>query len=405
MSQRKQSQSENLDVKDILVSRHEDTAQNQGAIVPPIFQNSLFAFADWDAIDSAFDDPINNSIYTRGNNPSVTVVEKKIADLANGERAKLFASGMGAISSAIMHCIKANSHVITIKNIYGPTSAFFNSYLPQKCNVSVTFIDGRDVEEFRQAIRPETSLIYLESPSSAIFTLQDLKGIAQLAKAHNIKTVIDNTWATPLFQKALDLGIDIEVHSCSKYLGGHSDIVSGVAIGSKADIDSLFMQEHALYGAKMAPFEAWLLLRSLRTFDIRMKQHQASAQQVVDFLDASVHIASVAHPGSKDFAQKELAHEQMAGFSGLMSFQLNTEELPRIKTFLNSLRCFKIGVSWGGHESLAFAPAISYLKEMPEEHFKATGLSLADIRISVGLESPETLIEDIKQALELAFQS
>lgn len=386
-------------IETILAHYGEDRNKHNGAIVPPIYQNTLFAFEDWDAIDAAFSDPINNSIYTRGNNPSVSMVEKKIAKLAGGEKARLFGSGMGAISSAIMSCVYTGCHVITLKNIYGPALNLLDVYLKNKFNIEVTFVSGESVEEFRDAIKENTSLIYLESPSSAVFSMQDITEICKIAKEHNIKTVIDNTWATPLYQRPLEMGVDLEVHSCSKYLGGHSDIIAGVVIGKAELIDSIFQNEYTLYGAKMAPFEAWLLMRSLRTLPMRMERHQRNAMMVAEFLEKHPKIKKVNYPGLKSFSQYELGKKQMTGYSGLMSFVIDTDDVQELKNFVNTLDIFSIGVSWGGHESLVHAPAIAYLKEMTPEQFKATGLSLGVIRISVGLEDPNDLIADLDNAL------
>lgn len=383
----------------ILAHYGEERDKHNGAIVPPIYQNTLFAFESWDHIDNAFSDPINNNIYTRGNNPSVSIVEKKLAKIAGGEKARLFSSGMAAISSAIMSCVKANCHVITLRNIYGPAMNFLDNYLRDKFNIDVTFVSGESVEEIENAIKENTTLIYLESPSSAIFSMQNLKAIADLAKKHNIKTIVDNTWATPIFQKPLELGIDLEVHSCSKYLGGHSDIIAGVIIGSAKDIDSIYQNEFLLFGAKMAPFEAWLLMRSLRTLPMRMERHQNNALKVASFLENHPKIKSVNYPGLKSHPQFELGKEQMKGYSGLMSFVIDSEELADIKNFVNALEHFSIGVSWGGHESLIHAPAISYLKEMSPEQFKSTGLSLGVMRVSIGLEHVDDLIDDLNKAL------
>ena len=268
-----------------LLSHDDDAyAKNQGAVVPPIFQNSLFVFEDWDAIDLAFDHPTDVPIYTRGTNPTVKLVEEKLAKLAKGEKARLFASGMGAISSAILHCIQQGSHIVSGQQIYGPANNFMNDYLVEKCGVRITYVDGSP-ESFATAIRPETSLFYLESPGSVKFPIQNLSAIAEIAKKNGIKTVIDNTWATPLYQQPLAMGIDLEVHSCSKYLGGHSDIVSGVIIGKKQDLDAIQLREQAWLAAKMAPFEAWLLLRGLRTLPTRLRQHAESAQTVAGFLE------------------------------------------------------------------------------------------------------------------------
>ena len=374
-------------------------AHSKGAVVPPIYQNSLFTMKDWDDIDKAFDDRTNSYIYSRGNNPSAEIVEDKLAAICGGENAKLFASGMGAVSAVMLSCIKKGSHVITLKNIYGPANNLLESYFKPKFDIEISYISGIDIKEFETAIQPNTSLIYLESPSSVIMSLQDLKAVAKLAKTNNIKTAIDNTWASPIYQKPLSFGIDLEIHSCSKYIGGHSDVVAGVVIGSKNDIENIFTKEFELFGAKIAPFEAWLLLRSLRTLKIRMDQHQKSGIQVAKFLEKHPKIAKVNYPGLESFPQYELAKKQMSGTTGLISFQLKTTDLDKIKTFFNGLELFQIGVSWGGHESLIYAPAISYLKELSPEQFEGLGISLGDMRISVGLESAEDLINDLAQSL------
>lgn len=390
---------ENYKIETLMSHYAEDRENFLGAVVPPIFQNSLFVFPEWDDISAAFDDPANSYIYSRGNNPSAFITEEKIAKLAGGEKAKIFSSGMGAISSAILHYIRTGDHVITIKNTYGPTNNFLNKYLRGKMDIDVTFVTGNDIEEFNLAIKPNTKLIYIESPASSVFSLQDIKSVAETAQKNGINTIIDNTWATPIFQKPIELGIDIEVHSCSKYIGGHSDVVAGVIIGKTKDINEIFLEEHALFGAKIAPFEAWLLLRSLRTLPIRMQKHQENAMKIAEYLEKHPKVKTVLYPGLKSFPQYELGKKQMSGYSGLMSFIIDSEDLSLIKKFVNTLKIFKIGVSWGGHESLVFAPAIAYLKELPENQFKAMGISLGTIRISVGLENSEDLLNDLECAL------
>ena len=389
-----------MKLKTMLSHYGENRGKNRGAVVPPIYQNSLFTFENWDAIDEAFDDPYNSNIYTRGNNPSVTMVEEKLARLCGAERAKLFASGMGAISSSILHCVKYGEHIIAVKNVYGPANNFMNEYLKEKMNIDTTFISGESTEEFKEAIRKNTSLIYLESPSSAVFSLQNIREVTKLAKENGIKTIIDNTWATPIFQRPLEMGVDLEVHSCSKYLGGHSDIVSGVVAGREEDIKAIYETEHALLGAKMAPFEAWLLMRSLRTLPYRMRGHGENAMEVAKFLEGHSKVSKVIYPGLLSHPQYDLGREQMSGCTGLMTFELNTKNLEEIKAFVNSLEYFSIGVSWGGHESLIYVPAISYLRELPEDQFEALGISLGTIRISVGLEDAGDLIKDLKKAME-----
>jgi cystathionine beta-lyase/cystathionine gamma-synthase len=379
---------------------HDPERKYEGAVVPPIFQNSLFTFPDWDAIDKAFDARQENYIYSRGKNPTVAFAERKLAEIAHADRAMLFTSGMAAISAALLYCVKPNSHIITVKNVYGPTSNFMANYLKEKLNVETTYISGENVNEFRENIRKNTSLIYLESPSSAVFSLQDLEAVALIAKENNIKTICDNTWATPLFQHPLDLGIDFEVHSVSKYLGGHSDLVAGAIMGRKQDMEALFEREYEWLGGKISPFEAWLLIRSLRTLPIRMQRHQENAMKVAQFLEEHPQIERVRYPGLPSFPQYQLGKKQMSGYSGLLSFQLKTNDLDKIKAFYNALKMFHKGVSWGGFESLAYAPAISYLKELSPKQFADMGISLGDIRISVGLENAADLIADLEEALK-----
>lgn len=393
--------SKNKGISTDLAHLGENREQYAGAAVPPIFQTSTFTFESWDAISAAFDDRTNSFIYSRGNNPTVNIAQEKLARLAGGERALLFGSGMAAISAAVLHCVKKDGHVIAIKNIYGPANNLFYTYLKEKMNISISFVSGEEVEEFAAEIRPETCLIYLESPSSGVFSLQDIKAVAALAQVQGIRTVIDNTWATPLFQKPLAMGVDLEVHSCSKYLGGHSDVVAGVVIGSEELVGQIFRHEYEWIGGRISPQDAWLITRSLRTFPLRMRAHQESALRVAHFLEGHLKVESVSYPGLESFPQRELAERQMSGYTGLLSFRLKTDSLDRVKAFFNALEVFKIGVSWGGHESLIYALAISYVTEMTPEQFAATGLAYGDMRISVGLEDVEDLITDLASALEL----
>ncbi len=388
-------------MKDETILNHDDYKDQHGAVVAPIYQNSLFTFDDWDSIDRAFDHKAEAFIYSRLLNPTVQIAEQKIAALCQGDKAKLCASGIAAITSAILHCVNAGDHLITIKNIYGPTNNFINKYLKNKFKIESTFVDGRYVEEFEKAIKPNTQLIYLESPASLTLELQDLSVIAQLAKSKGIKTIIDNTWASPVFQKPLTMGIDIEVHSASKYLAGHSDVVAGVIISDKQTMDAIITGEHELLGAKMAPFEGWLVLRSLRTLPIRMQAIMNKAMKVATFLEQHSNVVQVHYPGLKSNSQYELGQKQMSGYTGLMSFELATKELEQIKQFVDALKLFKLGVSWGGHDSLVYAPVISYLKELSPDKFEAMNINASLIRISVGLEDHEDLIHDLDVALQL----
>ncbi|WP_396591947.1 trans-sulfuration enzyme family protein [Allomuricauda sp. R78024] len=373
----------------------------EGSMVTPIFQTSNFSFESWDAISDAFDNRTKSFIYSRGNNPTVEVAQRKLADLASGEKALLFGSGMAAISAAVLHCVQKDGHIIAIKNIYGPTNNLLYTYLKDKMNVSITFVSGVELGEFEAAIQANTNLIYLESPSSGVFSLQDIRSVAALAKKNGIKTVIDNTWATPFFQKPLEMGIDLEVHSCSKYIGGHSDVVAGVVIGSSELMNQIFKKEYEWLGARISPAEAALITRSLKTLPLRMKAHEANALEIAEFLENHPKITSVNYPGLKSFKQYDLGKRQMSGNSGLLSFRLATNDLEKAKTFFNNLKKFRIAVSWGGYESLIYALAISYVKEMTKDQFETTGLTYGDMRLSVGLENVTELTQDLEQALDL----
>jgi cystathionine beta-lyase/cystathionine gamma-synthase len=231
--------------------------------------------------------------------------------------------------------------------------------------------------------------------------LQDIPKVTALAKANGIKTIIDNSWATPYFQRPLEMGVDLEVHSCSKYIGGHSDVVAGVIIGAEELLSQIYQQEYEWIGARISPMDAWLITRSLRTLPMRLRQHQASGLIVANFLEQHPQVASVNYPGLESFPQYELGQKLLSGYTGLLSFRLKTENLNEVKAFFNGLNIFRIGVSWGGHESLIYALAISYVKEMTAEQFAATGLAYGDMRISVGLEDVEDLVADLEQALGL----
>ncbi len=274
----------NISIETMLSHYAEDRDSYYGAVVSPIYQTSLFTFDSMKSISEAFDDEQASYLYTRGNNPTAKIAEDKIAYMENAESAKLFSSGMGAISSAILSCVKAGEHIVAIETVYGPTISLLSEYLSKRLNIKTTFVKA-DEKEIINAVQENTTLIYLESPTSLVFEIIDLKCIADFAKSKGIKTIIDNSWATPIYQKPLDYGIDIVVHSVSKYLAGHSDLVAGVVASNTETIMRILKYEHALFGAKIAPIEAWLILRGLRTLPIRLRQHSESAMKIARFLE------------------------------------------------------------------------------------------------------------------------
>jgi cystathionine beta-lyase/cystathionine gamma-synthase len=369
--------------EDLLAHLGDDYDRYLGAIVPPIFQNSLFTRKT-----------INHGYtYTRVANPTTEIAEMKIAALEGGEEARCFSSGMAAISAALSYYLEKDSHVICPRATYVPAKAFLETYM-KKFGCEVTLVSGESIEEFEQAIRPNTKVIYLESPLSNIFSLQDLKAISTLAKSYGIATIIDNTWATPLYQNPLAYGIDLVVHSASKYLGGHSDILGGVIIGSKQILESITNNERSLFGAVMDPHQSWLLIRSLRTLSVRMRQHQENGRKVAAFLEGHAQVLAVYYPGLPSHPQYELGCRQMSGYSGLMSFVPKGDK-QQIMKMMKSLRYFEEGPSWGGFESLINSPGLW----VNEETSLVSGIPIGLMRISVGLESADSIIEDLDRAL------
>ena len=366
--------------EDICTHLGDEYGKFQGAIVPPIYQNSLFVQpTEVNGVEPS------GYVYTRVGNPTTDIAERKIAALEGGDGALCFPSGMSAISSAMMHFIEANCHIIMVDTAYGGAAALARDYFRRKCGVSCTFVQGGDVEEIRAAIRPETRLIYLESPSSLMFRMQDIASVAALAKERGIGTVIDNTYATPLHQQPLKCGIDIVCHTASKYMGGHSDIVAGVVISRREIIESMQNSERSLLGGVMDPHQAWLLLRGLRTLPLRLRQHGENGMEMAAFLEMHPKITKVYYPGSKTYDQKELFEKYMTGTNGLIMFTPACGP-DQAKKLVGSLHYFQNGVSWGGFESLCY-----YMGETP------AGDPL--VRIHVGLESVETLMNDLNCAL------
>ncbi len=356
------------------VAHHfDDPSRFYGAVVPPIFQNSTFVY---ETVADRQEGRYHYARDARASNPTVEIVEAKMAALEGGEAARCFGSGMGAITAAVVSQLKAGDHVVAVATCYPVTKILLGQML-SRFGVTYTYVEGEDLAEIEAAIQPNTRLIYLESPSSAFFKLQDLPAVAAMARARGIKTLVDNSWATPVFQQPITMGIDLVVHSATKYLGGHSDVVAGVLVGSKADIQKVAEVEFVCMGAVLAPMEAWLLLRGLRTLGVRMRAHQESALQVAAFLEAHPKVDRVHYPGLPSHPQHELARRQMSGFSGLMSLELKNPD-----RFIDALKLFGLGVSWGGFESLVSTPAPGV------------------VRLAIGLEDLPDLLADISQALE-----
>lgn len=381
---------------EILTHLGEERDNYFNAISPPIIQTSNFTFPDLAAFRSAFTNELENHIYSRGNNPTVQILRKKLAALEQTEDALVFSSGSGAIAATVISQVKAGDHIVCVEGPYSWTQTLLTSFLG-RFGVSHTFVDGSNMEAIKAAIRPNTKVLYLESPCSITFQIQDLKACAELAKAHDITTIIDNSFSSPIFQQPASFGIDLVVHSATKYINGHSDVVVGVVCGSKEKIFQIFNLEQMTLGSILPPHDAAMVIRGLRTLPLRMKRVSESALKVATFLEAHPKVEQVIYPMLPSFPQYELAQQQMSGAGGLLSVYLKAETLADMEKFIQQLRHFLIAVSWGGHESLIMPVAGFY--QIPGREDSALPWNLT--RLYIGLEEADWLIEDLEQALHV----
>ncbi len=331
-------------------------------------------------------------MYTRGLNPTVQVVEEKIALLERAGGARLLGSGMAAITAAILSAARNGDHVVAVRSIYSNAYRLLNGYLPT-LGIATTFADFTDLDAVEAAIRPETRVLYLESPGNPGMHIVDLEAVARMAQERGLVTVIDNTLATPYNQRPLEMGVDLVVHSVSKYLAGHSDVVAGAVAGSEKRMRAISANEIRDLGGIIGPFEAWLILRGIRTLGLRMQAHNHAGLAVACRLAERSEIERVHYAGLPSHPQHALASRQMRGFSGLMGVVVRGG-MPAAISFANALRLFGIGVSWGGFESLA-------LPMSPEDPAMSPELGIVPgfVRLSIGLEDEADLLEDLDNAL------
>jgi cystathionine beta-lyase/cystathionine gamma-synthase len=362
-----------------------------GATSPPIVQTSLFTFPTFGALVAGLGDEFRQHVYTRGRNPTVMAVERKLAALERGEGCLCFGSGMAAISGVLLGLLGSGDHVLFVNHTYGPTLQLaehlerFGITHDTTLDVSIEAIEG--------ALRDTTRLIWLESPGTMLFRVVDLSAVAQLARRRGILTCIDNSWATPLFQKPLTHGIDIVVHTATKYLGGHSDLIAGAVVTTEERLKTIFYRSFLLNGGVLGPFDAWLLHRGLLTLPARMSRQGEDALHLARALREHPDIRAVHHPALIDAGA---GANQLNGYAGVFSFELRRDEYDDVTRFIDALRHCRIGVSWGGVESLVISP------QRPHNGADLTrrGLPRGLIRLSVGLEGTELLRQDLLNALE-----
>ena len=384
-----------MDISYIFNEFAEERENYFNAVSPPIIQTSNFVFTTVEDMRKAFADEYSTYLYSRGRNPTVDILRKKLAALDGADDCLVFGSGAAAIFAAVLANVKAGDHIVSVDKPYTWAQKMFNDILP-RFGVTTTYIDGRSIENFERAILPNTTVIYLESPNSWDYALQDLKAVADLAKAENIITIIDNSYCTPLYQKPIDLGIDISLQTATKYIGGHSDTLGGVLSGSKEMIERIFNSEYMNIGSGIQPFNAWLLIRGLRTLPARLDRITASTKKVVDYLKQHQKVEEVIFPFDENFPQLELAKKQMKGACGLLTFIIKADTITQIEKFCESLQHIFMAVSWGGYESLII-PKCSGIQ--PAE-FDANNKEHRMLRLYVGLEEPEYLIKDLEQGFE-----
>ncbi|MCK9401817.1 MAG: PLP-dependent aspartate aminotransferase family protein [Chitinophagaceae bacterium] len=384
-----------MDISYIINELGEEREDYFRAIAPPIIQTSNFAFKKVDDLRKSFEDEYSTWLYSRGLNPTVEILRKKLAALDGAEDCLVFNSGAAAIFAAVLANIKSGDHIVSVKSPYTWAQRMFEVILP-RFNVTVTYVDGCSTENFALAIQPTTKVIYLESPNSWFFELQDLSAIALLAKQHNIITICDNSYCTPIYQQPIAFGIDLVLQSGTKYIAGHSDTVAGVLCGKRQMIERIFNSEYMNIGSGIQPFNAWLLIRGLRTLPVRLERITRSTYEIVGFLKAHPRVEKVLFPMDPSFPQYELAQKQMTGACGLVTIFLKAESAQTIELFCESLKHILMAVSWGGHESLILPKCAG----MKPENFDPKNQDHRSLRLYIGLEEPAYLIADLLGAFE-----
>lgn len=384
-----------MDLSYILNEYGEERDNYFRAVAPPIVQTSNFAFNTVDDLRKSFENEYSTWLYSRGLNPTVEVLRKKLAALDGAEDCLVFNSGAAAIFAAVLANVKTGDHIISVQGVYTWARKMFEQIL-SRFNVTHTYVDGTSIDNFKNAIQPNTTVIYLESPNSWTFDLQDLQAVAALAKENNIITICDNSYCTPIYQKPIELGIDLSLQSATKYISGHSDVVAGVLSGSKQMITQIFNSEYLTIGSGIQPFNAWLLIRGLRTLPTRLERISNTTFKVVEFLKSHDLVEEVIFPFDQQFAQYSLAQKQMKGSCGLVTFILKTNSVEIIETFCNNLQHILMAVSWGGYESLIIPKCAGLSKDQ----FNANDKWHRSLRLYVGLEEPDYIINDLNAGFQ-----
>jgi cystathionine beta-lyase/cystathionine gamma-synthase len=383
-----------MDISQIINELGEDRENYFNAVAPPIMQTSNFVFKKVADLHKAFEDEMGGYLYSRGLNPTVDILRKKLAALDGAEDCLVFNNGAAAIFAGIFANIKSGDHIVSVAKPYTWVQRMFDVILP-RFGISTTYIDGTKMKNWENATRPITSFYYLESPNSWDFALQPIKEVASFAKSNSITTLIDNSYCSPLYQKPIEMGIDMAMQTATKYIGGHSDTLGGVLTGSHAMMKKIFDSEYLNIGSGIQPFNAWLLIRGLRTLPARIERITKSTAEVVTFMKQHPKVESILFPFDETFPQYELAKQQMKGACGLFTFVLKANKMEPIVKFCESLQHIMMAVSWGGHESLVIPKCAG----IEPKDFDPANKEHRYVRMYVGLEEPQYLIDDLEQAL------
>lgn len=362
----------------------------------PIYQTSTFAVEKTDDYQKFIDEVDDFYIYSRYGNPTVKEVEKRLALIENADDSILFSSGMAAITTTILSHVQSGDEIISLSSIYGVTYRFFRDYLP-KFGVKVKFFQIEKVDEIEKLISPKTKLIYFETPVNPTTRIVDIEKIVKFAKREDLTTIIDNTFATPINQNPIDFGVDIVIHSATKYLSGHSDLILGCVMSSRERIERIRKFKN-VFGGNPDPHQAFLLGRSLKTLELRVKRQNENALKLAEFLSSHRKIRKVLYPGLKNHPEHELAKKQMSGFGGMLSFEIDGD-LGRTKKFCDSLKVALNATSLGSVETLVSIPVLTSHVGMKKDELERAGISESMVRVSVGIENIEDIVWDFEQAL------
>ena len=374
----------------------EDRKANFGAVSVPIYTASVFAFEDADEGIAIHNYGKDGYFYGRLGNPTVHALERTVAELEHGEAGLALASGMAAISAAAFTLVSSGDHIVAPESMYSTTTNFLR-HIGEAFAIETTFVDASDAEAYAAAIQPNTKMLWVESPSNPLVRITDIAEVAAIGRSAGVATVVDNTFATPVNQRPLELGADLVIHSATKYLGGHSDLTAGVVVGSRDLIEKVRHGPAKLYGGNIAPQVAWLVLRGIKTLALRMERHNSNASALANMLIEHPKVSAVHYPGVESHPNHEIAKRQMRGFGGMLAADVGTSEAA--KALVNSLKVCTFATSLGGVETLIQPVALMTHATLSPEERVAAGVSEGLLRISVGIEDIDDICRDIYEAL------